>query len=130
MQETWGLTPDPGRSHMRWAPQLLSQCSRAREPRPPKPLHPRACALQQQKPPQSEACALQPESSTCSLQLEKNPHSNEEPGQPKNKMKYIFFFKNERTHHTGSHIIDIYFHLYEMPKLDKCLGTENGLVVA
>ena len=59
-----GLSPGPGRSHMPWsnlarAPQLLSLCSRAREPQLLSPhattteAHaPRACAPQQEKPPQ------------------------------------------------------------------------------
>ena len=37
----------------------------------PKPSLPRACALQQEKPPQWEACAPLLENSPCSLQLEK-----------------------------------------------------------
>ena len=59
-----GLSPGPGRSHMRQsnkahAPQLLSLCSRAREPQLLSPCAtaaeahmPRARALQQEKPPQ------------------------------------------------------------------------------
>ena len=48
---------------------------------------PRACALQQEKPPQWEAHAPQLESSLCLLQLEKNPHGNQDPAQPKIKLK-------------------------------------------
>ena len=45
---------------------------------------PRACAPQQEKPPQWEACAPQPEGShPRSLQLEKAHGSNEHPAQPK-----------------------------------------------
>ena len=63
--------PGPGRSHMLWsswacAPQLLSLCSRACEPPLVSPrattteaCTPRARALQQEKPPQWEARALQ-----------------------------------------------------------------------
>ena len=50
-----GSSPGPGRSHMprkAHAPQLLSLRSRAREPQLLKPMHPRARALQQEKPPQ------------------------------------------------------------------------------
>ena len=54
-----GLNPSLGRSHLLWDSyasvlQLL------------KPLHPRARALQQEKPPQGEACSLQLESSLSS----------------------------------------------------------------
>ena len=48
-----------------------------------KPTRSRACALQQEKPPQWEAHVPQPESSPCSPQLEKNPCGNEDPGEPK-----------------------------------------------
>ena len=66
-----GLSPGPGRSHMLWsnwarAPQLLSLRSRAREPQllslsatTTEAHMPRAHALQQEKPPQWEAHALQ-----------------------------------------------------------------------
>ena len=69
-----GSIPDPGRSHMPWSnkahvPQLLSLCSRAR-------------ALQQEKPCQWEAWALQLENSPHLLQLDKRLCSNEDPKQP------------------------------------------------
>ena len=35
--------------------------------------HPRACAPEQEQPPQGEACALRTERSPCSLQLEEKP---------------------------------------------------------
>ena len=60
-----------GRSNKAHAPQLL------------KPKRPRACTPQEEKPPQWEACVPQLESSHCSPQLEKSPHSNEDPAQPK-----------------------------------------------
>ena len=44
---------------------------------------PRAPAPQQEKPLQGEACALQPESSPCLLQLEKLRVQQEDPAQPK-----------------------------------------------
>ena len=52
-------SPGPGRSHMPWSnearvPQLLSPRARATEARAP-----RACAPQQEKPLQWEACAPQ-----------------------------------------------------------------------
>ena len=40
-----------------------------------KPAHPRACALQQEKPPQWEAHAPQLENSPCSRQLRESPHA-------------------------------------------------------
>jgi len=46
-------------------------------------MHPRAFAVQQEKPPQGKACTVQPESSPCWQQLEKSPSSNEDPAQPK-----------------------------------------------
>ena len=54
-----GSSPRPGRSHMPWsnkahAPQLRSPCATATEAHAP-----RACALQQEKPPQWEARAPQ-----------------------------------------------------------------------
>ena len=53
--------PGPGRSHMPRhtedrVPQLLSLCSRAREPQVLKPACSRAHALQQENPLQREAC--------------------------------------------------------------------------
>ena len=90
-----GSVPDPGRSHMPQSscadvPQLLSLCSGAQEPQP---LNPRAtaaeapeltaCALQQEKPLQGEAQALQRESSLNLLQLLKNLSSKKDLAQPK-----------------------------------------------
>ena len=48
-----------------------------------KPMCPRACAPQQGKPQQWEACTQQLESNSRSLQKEKSPHSNEDLAQPK-----------------------------------------------
>ena len=50
---------DPGRSPVPWsnqahAPQLLSLCSRAWESQLRRPVHPRVCAVPQEKPPQEE----------------------------------------------------------------------------
>ena len=81
------LIPGLGRSHVPWgswahASQLLSLCSRALEPRllSPhaqllKPVNPRACAPQQEKPQQWGACVPQPESSPLLPQLEKSPQT-------------------------------------------------------
>ena len=68
----WACALEP-RSHSYWAHalQLLKpECSRA-------------CALQQETPPQRESWAPQLESSPHSPQLEKSPCSNEDPAQPK-----------------------------------------------
>ena len=84
-----GSSPGPGRSHMprsnqARAPQLLSLCSRAVS-------HnywaraPRACALQQEKPPQWEARAPQ-QSSPRSPQLEKARVQQRRPNAAKNKL--------------------------------------------
>ena len=73
------------------APQLLSLCPRAQElqvlshvPQMRKPASPGACALQHEKPPQ-KALAPELESSLHPPQLEKSPHSIEDPAQPKLK---------------------------------------------
>ena len=50
-----------------------------------KPICPRTCALQQDKPLQWEARIPQLESSSCFQQLEKSPRNNEDPAQPKIK---------------------------------------------
>ena len=50
-----------------------------------KPKHPRACALQQEKPQQWEAHALKLGSSLHLPQPEKSLHRNEDPAQQKNK---------------------------------------------
>ena len=60
------------------ASEQLSPCATTAEARAP-----RACASQKEKPPQWEVCAPQLQSSSCSLQLEKSPHSSEDPAQPK-----------------------------------------------
>jgi len=52
--------------------------------------HSRACALQQEKPSQWEACAPQLESSPYLVQLEKAHMQKQRPAQPKiNKQKYV-----------------------------------------
>ena len=66
----WTCALEPG-SHSCWAPV----------PQWLKPASSRACALQQEKPPQGEAQALQLESSPCSPQLEKA--CMQHPTQPK-----------------------------------------------
>ena len=94
-----GLIPGPGISHMPQsnqarAPRLLSLCSGAWKAQLPahvpqllKPLSPKACAPQLEKPPQWEACPSQQQSSPSSLQLEKSPHSNQDPAWPKKQFK-------------------------------------------
>ena len=78
--------PEPGRSHLprsdsARAPQLLSLCSRVREPQLSNPVHPRACALQQEESTRRPISQL--ESKPCPLQLEKSSHSNKDPAQTK-----------------------------------------------
>ena len=65
----WACAPEPGNRNF-WAHVL-------------KPLHPRACVLQQEKPLKGEALPLQLESSLASPQLQKSPQSNKEPAEPK-----------------------------------------------
>ena len=67
----WACALEPGScSYWTHVPQLL------------KSTYPRAHAPQQEKPPQWEARALPLERSPRSRQLEKSPHSNEDPAQP------------------------------------------------
>ena len=100
-----GLIPDPERSHVlqnSWAPapQLLCLCSRVPDLQLLNPACMRAGALQQEKPLQWELQGPQLKKSPCSLQLEKSPHSNEDPVQPKwinkilkrNTADFLFFF--------------------------------------
>ena len=76
-------TPRSNKAHV---PQLLSLCSRARQHnywalvlQPPKPAVLEPCSATRSH--LSEKPTL--ESSPCSPQLEKSPHSNEDPAQPK-----------------------------------------------
>ena len=74
--------------HLHWAcaPEPGDCTCRAHPPKLLKPDHPRARAPQQEKPPHCEIHAQQPESTPCSPQLEKSPHSNEDPARPKIKI--------------------------------------------
>ena len=72
------------------APQLLSLRSRACEPQLLSPRAtatearaPRACAPQQEKPPQGEACAPQRRVALARRNYRKLARSNEDPTQPK-----------------------------------------------
>ena len=99
VQETWVrslVSEDPTclRATEPSALQLLSLCSRVWEPQLLKPAHLRVSALQQEKPLQWEARALQLEYSPRLPQLEKSPHSNSEPAQPKINKIYIYIYKN------------------------------------
>ena len=91
-----GLIPGRGSSHMSrssWAhePQLSSLCSRGHAPPLLKPMHPRACAPQQEKPPQGGAHTAQQRIAPAHGNQE-SLHSNKEPARPKiNK-----WFKKER----------------------------------
>ena len=76
MKEFTGSVPGLGRLYMPQskqghAPQLLSLCCN------------RACTPQHEKPPPWEARTVQLKSSRRPPQLEKSPHSNEDPEQPK-----------------------------------------------
>ena len=62
-------------SHNCWAYYMLQLL---------KPTLPKAHAPQQERPQQWDVCALHLESSPYLLQLEKSPHSNEDPAQKKN----------------------------------------------
>ena len=77
------------------APQLLSLCFGAQEPQLLKPMPPKACAPQQEEPPQWAASTPQPERRPCSLQLEK---AQETAGDSAAKYKQIklVFKKRER----------------------------------
>ena len=94
-----GSIPSLGRSHMLQSNQARSRqtltlCSSAREPQLLKLACPRACALQQEKPPQCEAGAPQLESRPCSLQPEKSLHSIKDLAQPQiNTYIILKYFK-------------------------------------
>ena len=82
------LIPGPVDPTCLGAPQLLSPCSRAQEVQILEPKHSRACALQQEMPPQRETHAPQLESSPSLPQLEKAQEQQQRPSATKNK--YIF----------------------------------------
>ena len=71
-------------------PTCLGAGEQAPVPQLLKPAHPRACALQQEGPLQSEACILQLESSNQLLQLGKALSKQQRPSTAKNK-----YFKNK-----------------------------------
>ena len=84
--EDMGLIPDLGRSHMMQSkqahvPQLLSLCSRAREPQLLRPWRPRA------RPTGEAATVASPYTATRGQPLlaetRENPHSNKDLAQPK-----------------------------------------------
>ena len=83
MQKTWAgpLVQEDPAEQLSPTKQLLSLCSRAREPQLLKPEHPRARAPPE-KPPQWEAHTPQLKSSPCLPQLEKSLHSNKDPTEP------------------------------------------------
>ena len=68
----WACALEPP-SHNYWSPHATVIKSK----------RPRACAPQEETPPQWEAHSLQLESSPCSPQLDKGLHSKEDPAQPK-----------------------------------------------
>ena len=86
--EDMRLIPGLGRYRMPLSnyasePQLLSLCSRAQEPRLPKPSCPEPCSATRGDAAMRKACTPQLESSPHSLQLEENPCRNKDPAQPK-----------------------------------------------
>ena len=76
--------------------QLLSLCSGALEPQLLKPTHPKACALQQEKPPQWKVRALQLESWPHLPKFEKGPHSSEDPAEPKKEKENLKTIKQKQ----------------------------------
>ena len=102
-----------GIPHMLWsnkacAPQLLSLCSRAGEPRLLSPraptteaCAPRTCVAQQEKPPQWETHAPQLKSSPCLPQLEKACTQQWKPSTTKNKQKR----ERDREPELASHVL-------------------------
>ena len=66
---------------------------------------PRACALQQEKPPQRGPCTAR-KSSPCSLQLEKSPQQGR-LSTTKNKEKNIFFKVEYETSHSNEIIFKV-----------------------
>ena len=93
-------TPGLGKSCVPWSkearvPQPLGLYSRASEPHTEpmyynsRSLRTRAHALLQEKPLKRKACALQPERSPCSPQLEESLSSSEDPAQPKTRQLLI-----------------------------------------
>ena len=81
----WACAPEPV-SHNYWVrvPQLL------------KPVCPRACAPQQEKPLQWEARPLQWRAAPALCNSRKPVHSNEDPMQPKRKKEKNKFLKEEK----------------------------------
>ena len=101
------VCPEATKTHV---PQLLNLCCRAQEPqllRPraatSKPGYPRVHAPQQNRPRQWETRAQWLERNSLLLQLEKSPHSNDNPAQPKINIciyihiyVYIYMYLNFR----------------------------------
>ena len=102
---------DPWSGKIPHAAGHLSLCTTTTES-----MHPRAHALQQEKPPQWEAQALRLESSPHSPQLQKNPGSNKDSAQTKIK-KWNYLKKND-------------FHLQHCICLYHCLVELRENIVA
>ena len=88
------VIPGQGRPHtpqstQARAPQLLSLCSRAWEPHLLKPAHPRACALQQGKPTQWEACSTAARVQPVLTATRERPARQQRPNTAKNKQNYV-----------------------------------------
>ena len=92
--EDTGSMPGPERSHRprcscARAPRLLSLRSRAREPQVLKPMHLEAVSCNE-KPPQWEACSLQPrslqpEGSPAHCSQRQSPHGSKDAARPERK---------------------------------------------
>ena len=80
--DLWSTRMPHAKEQLTLCATTIELCSRAQEPQLLKPPHPRACALQQEKPLQWEAHAPQLESSPCSPQLETSLRSDKGPAQP------------------------------------------------
>ena len=85
---TWVQSLEPEvRSHILQSNQ--SSCSRAHEPQLLKPAHPTACAPQQGRPRQQEACVPKLETHTHAQSKEEPERHSEGPAQPLNKQVKI-----------------------------------------
>ena len=84
-------------NHMDEPKEQYAEKTKPVKRQPLKPMCPRTCASQQETPLQWEARTPQLASSPCSLQLEKSPHSDENPTQPKLNKQIKLFFKRQPT---------------------------------
>ena len=109
-----GSVPNPGRSYVLWSnyahvPQPRSLCSRAQNCNCWAHTRPRACALQQEKPPQWAAAHLQLKRSPHLPQLEKSLWGNEDPAVKNNKINTVIFLKSQVMKLDKQHAPTIYY---------------------